>query len=154
MLSDDVYRAKLRSTVNGLKTAAAPFADVAEVEITESADYSRLSMIPRTAGACPVVIMLRSDQQFDIALGAEFYEDCRLDRLELFEPLIQAVTSGNVIQRHYISTATGTEQAVETIVTLPDGSHWHKGHVLTRMANALSGGRALLEDRRFLPYRR
>ena len=154
MLSDDVYRTKLRATVKDLERAVAPLAAVAHVEITQTPDYARLSLIPFAAGACPVEIMLRSDQCFDIAVASEFYEDCRIDRLDLFAPLLLAISGGQVIQRHHLSAATGTERSIETIVTLPDGTLWQNGYVHERIANAIDADETLLRDRRFLAYRR
>jgi hypothetical protein len=152
MLSDDVYRSKLAAVFAGLKQAAAALADVAHVEQTESADFARLSLIPGAAGACPVEIMLRADQLYDIQIGNEFYEDCAIERIDLFLPLISAVTRGDVIQRRHISAATGTELEIETIVPLPGGEAWRKSHV--HPGAARSGAATVFEDRRFVPYRR
>ena len=154
MLADDVYRTKLQTTTAGLKQIIASLSDVAEIVVAQSPEHARFSLIPHAIGACPVEILLRADQYYDIALASEFYEDCRIENLGLFEQLIQAVANGDVIQRHYISAATGAERAVESIVTLPGGTVWHKGHVHSRLSGALADGRAVYNDRRFLPYRR
>ena len=154
MLSDDVFRVKLRTTFAALERAVAPLETQAQLEIAQTPAYVRLSLIPHAIGACPVEIMLRADQFYDIAIASEFYEDCRIERLDLFEPLILAVADGNVIQRHHISAATGVQREIETIVTLPGGALWQKGYEDARFANAIPDDHTILRDRRFLPYRR
>ena len=154
MLSDDVYRSELARSFASLKRATAPLADVAEIASAETPDFVRLSLLPHAAGACAVEIMLRADQLYDISVGAEFYEDCRIERFDLFEPLILAIARGDVVQRHHISSATGTERAIETIVPLPGGATWRKGHVHTLVAAAIAEASTVFEDRRYVPYRR
>lgn len=153
MLSDDVYRTQLTRTFAGLVAACAPFADVAEVSHAQTGEYVRLSLLPFARGACAVEIMLRADQLYDISVGTEFYEDCRIQRLDVFEPLIGAIVAGQVIQRRHVSAVTGTERGIETLVTLPSGSIWRKGHNYG-MANVISDERTVFDDRRFVPYRR
>ena len=154
MLSDDVYRAGLAASFAALKRAVEPWADVAMIDTAETADFARLSLIPHANGACPVEIMLRRDQFYDIALGSEFYEDCPVDTFDLFLPLIMAVTRGDVIQRRHLSAATGSERAIATIVTLPDGALWQRGHAHPAIANAIPDEATVFNDRSFLPYRR
>jgi hypothetical protein len=153
MLSDDIYRTQLAATVTALKRLAQPLSDVAHIEMVETGDFARLSLIPKSVGACPVEVMLRADQAFDIQIGTEFYEDCPIERFSSFEPLIAAITRGDVVQRRHVSVATGTERSVETIVSLPDGSSWRRGHLHTAAA-AIPDEATLFDDRRFLPYRR
>ena len=154
MLSDDVFRGKLRAIVADLERAVAPLAANASVDIAQTPEHTRLALIPHTQGACPVEIMLRADQMYDIAIASEFYEDCRIERLDLFQPLLMAIADGNVIQRHHVSAATGAERAVETIVTLPGGALWQKGYEDARVAGAIGDEQTVLRDRRFLPYKR
>jgi hypothetical protein len=154
MLSDDVYRTRLAATYAMLKAAAAPFADIALIDSAATPDFARLSLIPNAAGACAVEIMLRADQLYDISLATEFYEDCPVTTFDLFEPLILAVTRGDVLQRRHLSAATGAERGIETIVSLPGGVVWTKGHVHSDVAAAIADERTLFQDRRFVPYRR
>jgi hypothetical protein len=154
MLSDDVYRSQLQAAFANLKRVAAPLADVAHIDVAETPHFARLSLLPNAVGACAVEIMLRADQLYDIALSTEFYEDCPIERFDLFEPLITAVIRGDVLQRREISIATGTERAVETVVSLPGGVRWRKGHVHTKLAHAVADDATVFHDRRFVPYRR
>ena len=153
MLSDDVYRKRLAATFSGLRAAAAPFADIALIDSAATPDFARLSLIPNATGACAVEIMLRADQLYDISLGTEFYEDCAVTNFDLFEPLILAITLGDVVQRRHISAATGAERGIETIVSLPGGVLWRKGHVHADLAYAIADQSTVFQDRRFVPYR-
>jgi len=153
MLSDDVYRTQLTRTFADLVRNTAPLADVAEISHAQTSDYVRLSLLPFAQGACAVEIMLRADQLYDISIGTEFYEDCRIKRLDVFEPLIGAIVGGLVIQRRHLSAVTGVERGIETLVTLPSGEIWRKGHDYL-LASALSDDTTLYDDRRYVPYRR
>lgn len=153
MLSDDVYRSKLSTVFNNLLAATRPLADVADITHDQTSQFVRLSMLPTARGACPVEIMIRADQLYDIQIGTEFYEDCPIERLDHFDAVIAAIISGDVIQRRAISTATGTQRSIETIVTLPDGKTWRKRHV-HGPAPANTEAATVFLDRRFVPYRR
>jgi hypothetical protein len=154
MLSDDVYRAQLGSTFEVLKRRVERYRDVAEIDSLATPEFVRLSIVPHAVGACPLEVMLRADQLYDISIGAEFYEDCRVQQFAVFEPLIVAVARGDIVQRHYVSVATGAERAIETIVTLADGQYWRKGHQHADVAGAIADDATLYSDRRFVPYRR
>jgi hypothetical protein len=151
VLSDDVYRAKLTKTFHDLKRFAATLTGVAHVDLQETPDFVKLSALPLAAGACPVEMMLRADQLYDIAIGTEFYEDCPIDDLGLFELLLAAVVRGDVVQRHTVSVATETHHAIETIVHMVGRAAWRRGHVLGVCPPT---GDVIARDRRFLPYLR
>lgn len=153
MLSDDVYRSQLSRTFADLVRETATLTDVAEVTHAQTGEYVRLSLLPYAHGACPVEVMLRADQFYDIAIGSEFYEDCRIEALGTFLPLIDAITHGHVVQRRYLSAVTDAELALETLVVLPDGQTWRKGHAFPGSPDPASE-RVVCEDRRFVPYRR
>ena len=150
MYSDDVYRAKLRATVAELREMLAGLEGSAKVSLDLTDQGARIALSPLAEGACPVELMVRADQHFDIAVGALLYEDRPVERLELFKPLIDAIVNGAVVERRYRSALTGLETGRETLVTLTDGSRWTDGRV------DWSGDTAerLAEDRIFLPYRR
>ncbi len=153
MLSDDIYRSQLAETFETLKRAADPLRDVAHLDVAQTASFARLSLIPRAVGACPVEIMLRADQAYDIQIGSEFYEDCPIEGFAAFQPLIAAITRGDVVQRRHLSAATGAERSIETIVQLQDATTWRRGHVHAG-ASAIDDEATVCEDRRVLPYRR
>ncbi|MEQ1697051.1 MAG: hypothetical protein ABL901_14540 [Hyphomicrobiaceae bacterium] len=153
MLSDDVFRAQLSTTFADLLRTAERFTDVADLGQAQTREFVRLSMMPHARGACAVEIMLRADQHYDIAIGTEFYEDCRIQRFETFVPLIEAIAQGDVIQRRHVSAITGTERSIETLVQLPGGDVWRKGHDYT-VALAIPDDGTLFDDRRYVAYRR
>ena len=154
MFSDDVYRTRLASVVTRLKQAVGTLQDVAVIDASETDSGARFSLSPKVAGACPLDLMLRSDQHFDIEIGQEFYEDCPIERLDLFEPLIHAIAEGRVIQRHHVSDLTGVPRGLETIVKLPDGEQWQRWHGQDPTLPPWTFGLTTLRDHSFLPYRR
>jgi hypothetical protein len=154
MLSDDVFRTRLAATFAELLKVAKALADVAEVSHVETARYVRLSLLPHAQGACPVEIMMRSDQLYDIEIGHQFYEDCPMVGFDEFVPLIEGIAKGDVVQRRHVSVATGAERSVETLVTLWRGMVWQKGHVHTDVALAIAEQDTVFENRRFVAYRR
>jgi hypothetical protein len=153
MLSDDVFRTLLSTTFADLLRTAERLSDVADVGHAQTREFVRLSLLPHARGACAVEIMLRADQLYDISIGTEFYEDCRIQRFETFVPLIEAIAKGDVIQRRHVSTVTGSERSIETLVKLPGGEVWRKGHDYT-VASVIPDDRTVFDDRRYVAYRR
>ena len=153
MLSDDVFRTRLAATFADLLLKAERLADVADIGHSQTLEFVRLSLLPHARGACAVEIMLRADQLYDVSIGTEFYEDCRIQRFETFAPLIEAIAAGHVIQRRHISAVTGSERSIETLVRLPAGEVWRKGHVF-RSAPAIADENTVFDDRRYVAYRR
>lgn len=154
MLSDDVYRTKLSAAFAGIKRAADDLAGVAGVEARQDASGLRLALQPCIAGACPMELMVRADQRFDVEIGTEFYEDCEIGSLDDFENMIREIAAGNVITRHYFSAATGSLLSVETIVSFADGRQWRRGHRISALMDRADGDAILIKDRTFLPYSR
>jgi len=152
MYSDDVYRAKLRATIADLQQAVAPLAPFTAIDVDLSGQGARFTLIPHTRGACPVELMVRADQHYDIALGQAIFEDCRVEQLDVFKPLILAVADGHIVRRHHISAQTGVEMGFETIVTMPSAQPWRKVHGGEVWLGR--GGEVFMRDQRFLPYRR
>ncbi len=153
MLSDDVFRSQLAMTFADLLRTAEGLADVADVGHSQTREFVRLSLLPHARGACAVEVMLRADQLYDISIGTEFYEDCSIQRFETFVPLIEAIAKGDVIQRRHVSAVTGTERSIETMVRLPGGDVWRKGHDY-RVASAIPDDGTVFDDRRYVAYRR
>jgi hypothetical protein len=154
MLSDDVYRAKLATTFAALKQRAAALGDVALVEAVATPHFVKIALVPHAANACAVEIMVRGDQRYDIAVATEFYEDCVVDDLGLFELLMTAITRGDLVQRRHLARATGAERAIETIVHLSGGAVWRQGHTHPDVAKAIDDRETVFADRTFVPYRR
>lgn len=120
--------------------------DVARVFEGRDEESFLLSIEPKVAAACPVAIAIRDNGRFDIAIAGETYEDRILSTLDQIVLLLERIADGHVIQRRWISLATGVPQSVETIVALGSGDVWREGR-------APDGG-AERQDRHFLPYRR
>jgi hypothetical protein len=154
MFSTDVYRTKLLTTFEQLKALAQPLTGVALVDHVATPDFIKLALVPNVANACPVELMLRTDQLYDIAVGTEFYEDCPVDTFDDFAPLVRAIIEGNVTQRRHTSRATNTERAIETIVQLPNGTVWRKGHVHGDAGPVIAEADTLISTRNFVPYLR
>ena len=74
--------------------------------------------------------------------------------LDLLLPLLEAITAGRVVQRRWISRATGACRAVESIVTLADGTQWRDGRTTGSVAEAVPRDETERHDHHFLPYRR
>ena len=153
MLSDDVFRTKLSATFADLLRTAEQLSDVADIGHSQTREFVRLSLLPHARGACPVEIMLRTDQLYDISIGTEFYEDCRIRSFETFVPLIEAIANGDVIQRRHVSAITGSARSTETLVRLPGGDVWRKGRDY-RAAVPIPDDGTVFEDRRYVTYRR
>ncbi len=154
MLPDDVFRARLQTTITALKYWAPSIADAARIEETESGNYWKITVVPRLANACPFELILHFDQRYDLAIGEEAYEGLPIESFDLFLSFVEAVAAGNVVQRHWVSRLTGLERSVETIVTLAGGGIWHEARGDARGLPSLEDDGTELRERRFLPYQR
>jgi hypothetical protein len=150
MLSDDVFRARLQATVEGLRYYVPSIADVAHCEEYSDHGFWKLAVQPFTAGACPVELILHATQRYDILAGSESFEDCQIVSLDHFLPILDAVAEGRVKQLTYFSIATGSEIARETQIACSFGS-WRDG---SGDLAALARDGVRVETRHFLPYRR
>ena len=153
MLSDDAYRSKLQLTMASLQAWTGFVADVARVEATQDGTSCRLALTPHCAHACPVALVLRADQHYDITIAGETYANRPLASLDLFLPLIEAITEGSVVTRHVSSSVTGLARGVSTVVTLPDGRVFADGG-LDPVAAPDPAGQLETRDTHYLPYRR
>ena len=152
MLSDDVFRSRLQAIVESLRYFVPSIADVARSEETSAVDFWKLSLAPHTSGACPVELILHGTQRYDVMIAGEAYEDREISSLELFVPLLEAITGGLVVERTWFSLATGATVARETMVTLAKGKLWQDGSGLSAIRGHEEKFRR--DDRHFLPYRR
>ena len=149
LLADDVFRPKLQETIAALEKWAKQIGQFAQVERSET--NWRIKLEPPVPNACPCELILRRDQRFDLVIGEETYEDHPVRNLGLFLPMLQAVVAGNVSTRRWISSATGLEYQVETVVPLPDGTSWR-----AERRNALAPDPPEInlecETRQYVPY--
>lgn len=155
MLPDDVFRAHLQSTTAELARWAESIRDVAGAVVAEGPGFWKLTVTPRTWGACPFELLLRSDQKLDITLAKETYEDRPMPSLDRFPVLVRAIADGHVVERHWRSLDTGALAIVETIITPSTGEPWRDHRLVTGDGHAAAPGpRLSMLDRHFLPFRR
>jgi hypothetical protein len=152
-IADDIFRSRLGAVIESLRYWAPSVSDAARIEEIEAPGSWRFAVTPRTPGACPFELGLRSDRRFDLMIAGDTFEDMELMPLEDFLPLVAAVAAGRVLVRRRISAATGATADVTTIVTYSNGRS-----MTLRRASTLAGRipEVALEvrDRHFLPYRR
>ena len=151
MLSDDVYKTRLRSTVAALEAWLAGLRAVTSAEIGGDEASWRAAVVPSVPEGCPFELVLRMDQRFDLSVGRETYEDQPVGSLDLFQPLLAAIAGGHVITRTWSTTATGSAVRVETIVSPANGPAWTGARHLMR---ALEADELIRHDRYYAPYAR
>jgi hypothetical protein len=135
------------ATIEQLRYWVPTIKDVAlVVESDDAGEGWTLSIIPKVASACPVAITLRESGRFDIVIAGEDYADRGLGSLDQIVTLLERITDGRVVQRRWVSRATGAETGVETMVALGEGLVWRNGPE--------PDGGSERRDRHFLPYRR
>ena len=156
MLSDDVYRAQSGATIAELEAWLHSLRAVAHVDIGSDAASWRAAVTPRAAEACPVELVLRQDQRFDIAIAGENHEEQPVESFGLFLPLLHAVAAGDVIVRSLRTGATGAQLDVETIVgrdaTTP--LPWRRKRILAAGRRLAGDREAVSSERHFAPYAR
>jgi hypothetical protein len=156
MLPDDTYRTGYQATIRTLEAWLATQADVAEVEVARDPNCWRARVTPHAANACPFELALRVDQHYDLSVGAEVYEDQPIDSLALFPELLAAIAAGRVISRRLATAATGTVQAIETIVTPGDGLEWSGRRTLAAgpALSPVNDADMVATDRHYVAYSR
>lgn len=154
MLSDDVYRAQLEATIAALRYWVPQIADVARIEETDAPEYWKLTVTPHVANACPFELMLRADQKHDLMIASEAFEDRDTKDLNLFLPLVEAIASGNVVQRLTSSQMTGVLQAIETLVLMPKARTWRETRTIDGGMPLPEGDAGEIQIKHFLAYRR
>lgn len=152
MLATDAYLAKLEQTIASLKAWTGFIADVAAIEASDGANSWRLAIRPKAPQACPLELLLRRDQHYDIALGSEVYEDQPADDLDLFLGLVKAIAEGRVVTRTERSMATGATIAIETMVATGEGRRWVRRRQLP-VAAVADPEQVICHDRHYTPYR-
>lgn len=154
MLPDDAFREQLEQTLIDLEAWAREMRDCADIEITASEQYWRMSVRPHFPNACPFELLIHRNQTFDLGLGGQHYEKKPVERWDLFLKLAQAIAAGRVDRIETRNALTGVLIAIAMRVEIAEGWNWLGRHtVLKRSLNALEQS----EERqtfRFLPYRR
>lgn len=98
--------------------------DVAHFDIKEGTGYWRISARPTTPGTCPMTLVLRNDQKFDLALARERFEERQIDDFALFGAIADAVSAGRIELVRTLSAMTGGLKAIETRINFKDGAAW------------------------------
>ena len=155
MLQDDTFRAGLRSAIGQIKANLARLASVARIDEAETGTYWRIAVEPHAENACPFELIVYFERQsFDIVIGPEAYESCRIDDAVLLPAMVDAIVNGNVVTRRWRSANTGAPHSVDTIVPLPDGSDWQRSRLDGPVAGAIPPASRIREDHRYAPYAR
>jgi hypothetical protein len=136
----------VHATIEEIRYWVPTIKDVARVFEGNDDDSWLLSIEPAVVTACPVAIALRDNGRFDISIAGETYDDRVLATLDQLVLMLERIADGHVIQRRWLSPATGVRNGVETLVTLGPGLVWRGG--------AEPEVSAERHDRHFLPYRR
>ena len=154
MLSDDVFRDRLEQTLVDLEAWASGMRDCAEVEITASPHFWRMSVAPHIAGACPFELMINSNQTFSLRLASEVYENRPLDRFDFFLKLVNAIADGRVERTKTRNALTGVLLAIGVRVEIEDGWDWIGARRVTPEPLPALEAEEIRSTHRFLPYRR
>ena len=153
MRAHDVFRAELTEAISRLRAFVDTLSDCAGVDQAETSDYWRLALRPRSPLACPVELILYRQQLWDAQIGDEEYVDRRIERTDLFPPLVEAIVAGRVVTRTWRTPGTGLLHSVETIVTLPDRTFTDERRNAP-VADVVPRAACVAADRHWLPYRR
>ena len=152
MLAEDIFRNRFTDLVTRLEAWALAYRDTGNMDTKQGMGFWRVIARPATPGACPVTLVLRDDQKFDLSIAGDLFEDRAIEDFALFPGLLEAIAQGRVERTHYACALTGTPLGHETRVLLEDGRSW--GERRLRNGARLEGGGVLEERERFLPYRR
>lgn len=152
--ADDVFRAGLRSATESLTAWGKAVAPEAAIEIREAGGFWRLTARPKTKGACPLTLVLRNDQKFDLGLAGERFEDRDIEDFALFGAIARAVEQGRVEQVRSACAFTGAPRSIETRLIFEDGSVWSSARWLASAPRQAAGEDEVQDTVRFLPYRR
>lgn len=153
MLSDDAFRNELAGVIDALRAWKSRNADWAAIDEEETPAFWRLAVQPKEARACPLEIVLHRNQRYDAQIGEESYEGLPVERLDLFEPLVDAVAEGRVVTRTWATPATGAVHSVETIVHLGRGTLTGQ-RLVDPVASLVERDACVARDRHWVPYRR
>lgn len=146
MTADGLRGPSVEATIEQIRYWVPTVADVARVVEAREGDSWLLSLEPNLSSACPVAVALRQSGRFDISIAGETYEDRVLESLEHLVLLLERISDGHVIQRRWVSAATGQPHSIETLVIMGPDRLWREGQEADASAER--------HDRHFLPYRR
>jgi hypothetical protein len=153
MLSDDVYKSRLRATIAAIESWLDGLRPWAAIEIARDEASWRAAVHPNVPEGCPFEVVLRADQRFDLSVDGEIHEDQTIDSLERIEPLLVAIAAGNVVTSSWATAATAMPVLVATRIFPADGHRWIRSR---KIGTAGSDGETHLirHDRHYVPYAR
>jgi hypothetical protein len=154
MQSDDVFRKAFEAASSRMTAWVEEQRDVAAVDYERSVDFCRVSLVPRAPNACPVELMLhRPTQTYDVQIGTETWEGQPAGHLERFIPMLDAIVSGRVIARTYLTVQSGTPVRVEVIVS-PAALDTMVYSRVTPFGQRLKDAEVQAREHHWVPYRR
>ena len=153
MRADDAFRTELHTTIRALRAWSDTLIDVAQRDIAEADAHWRLRLAPHEPAACPVEVVIYSDQRYDAAIGSEVYEDLPATDLSTLLPLLQAIFDGKLVTRTWATLATGAHLATATIAETTAGT-WMNEHVNEAIARIADREATSVRDHHYAPYRR
>ncbi len=154
MYPDDVFRNELAAVTRTLSDWAYRLKDVAHFDIKEGTGYWRISARPTTPGTCPMTLVLRNDQKFDLALARERFEERQIDDSALFGAIADAVSAGRIELVRTLSAMTGGLKAIETRINFKDGAAWSQTRKAGPLKDLPPDGEDVQSVEPFLPYAR
>jgi len=154
MYPDDVFRNELAAVTRTLSDWAYRLKDVAHFDIKEGTGHWRISARPATPGACPMTLVLRNDQKFDLALARERFEERQIEDFALFGAIADAVSAGRVETVRTESAMTGGLKAIETRINFKDGAVWSQTRKAGPLKDLPADGEDVQSVEPFLPYAR
>jgi hypothetical protein len=156
-MAADADRTRLHATIAALRYWVPTIADCAQVREARTSGAWTLDVTPNVPGAAAFGLTLRDDGFYDLTIAGVKYAHMKVDALDLFPRLLDAIAAGSVFHRRWTSAATGTWRGSETLIACADNRHWHavKGdRPPADDRNADAGNGWIAETLAFLPYRR
>ncbi len=150
MLPDDTFRVELEHTVRAVEAWCRGLADVATFESETADSFWRMRCRPKAPSACPVEVIVRRSQVWDLDIGPETYETMAGQPLATLMPLLDAIAAGRVITRTVRSPVTGRPLSVHTIIAPGEPGEWQRARTIDE---APAGTATVHQDRRYVPYR-
>lgn len=150
--AEDAFRADLAATISALETWAWQTRDAADIEMATGTEFWKMAVAPRTAGACPFELLLRTDQTFSLRLDLETYEDRPVETFSFFADLVRALAAGRVERIETLNAMTATLERIEMRVIPERGKEWIGERALG--VKAIVPAAEERRTRRFLAYRR
>lgn len=153
MSDDDAFRSRLQVTIAALRYWVPAVSDAARIEERDSDGAWHLTVRPLFKAACPFTLTLSTNRTWGLSINGVTYSDQPIETLDMFQPLVEAISEGRVVHRRWISVNTGLETQVETIVDLGNDQTWTGEHFIVGQPHRGDEG-VVSQDHHFLPYRR